>query len=124
MRSLDLQRRILKKSIYIHTKALKMIRQCEKKSRVIIVGRGAVADLRGGVRDARPPSGPKFLHIHAVFGKNWPNNRLASPLWGWHPILRGILDQPLGSCITHVVVVVKAGFLTAAHCLAKCFPQS
>ena len=30
----------------------------------------AVADLRGGARDARPPSGPKFLHFHAVFGKN------------------------------------------------------
>ena len=41
-----------------------------------------VADLRGGARDARPPSGPKFLHFHAVFGKNWPNNRLAPPLWG------------------------------------------
>ena len=35
---------------------------------------------KGGVRDARPPSGPKFLHFHAVFGKNWPNNRLAPPL--------------------------------------------
>ena len=30
----------------------------------------AVADLRGGARDARPPSGPKFLYFHAVFGKN------------------------------------------------------
>ena len=37
----------------------------------------AVADLR----DAHPPS-PKFLHLHAVFGENWPNNRLAPPLWG------------------------------------------
>ena len=44
----------------------------------------AVADLRGGARGTRaPPSGPKFLHFHAVFGKNWPNNRLAAPpLWG------------------------------------------
>ena len=24
--------------------------------------------------------GPKFLHFHAVFGNNWPNNRLAPPL--------------------------------------------
>ena len=40
----------------------------------------AVADLRGGARDTRPlPSGPKFLHFHAVFGKNWPNNRLVPP---------------------------------------------
>ena len=27
------------------------------------------------------PSGPKFLYFHAVFGKNWSNNRLAPPLW-------------------------------------------
>ena len=25
------------------------------------------------------PSGPKFLHFHAVFGKNWSNDRLAPP---------------------------------------------
>ena len=41
----------------------------------------AVADLRGGARDARPPSGPKLLYSHAVFKKNWPNNRLAPPFW-------------------------------------------
>ena len=39
-----------------------------------------MADLRGGARDVCPPSDPKFLHFHAVFGENWPNNRLASPL--------------------------------------------
>ena len=33
----------------------------------------------GGVRDADPP-GPKFLHFDAVFGENWPNNRLAPPM--------------------------------------------
>ena len=33
---------------------------------------------KGGARDV-PPPGPKFLHFHAVFGKNWPNNRLAPP---------------------------------------------
>ena len=32
-----------------------------------------------GTRDARPPSGPKFLHFYAVFGKSWPNNMLAPP---------------------------------------------
>ena len=37
----------------------------------------AVADLRGRVPCAT--HGPKFLHFHAVFGKNWPNNRLAPP---------------------------------------------
>ena len=49
-----------------------------------------VADLRGGARPLRPPSGPKFLYFHAVFGKNWPNNRLApSPL--------GLAPPPLGN---------------------------
>ena len=23
-----------------------------------------------------------FLHLHAVFSEIWPNNRLATPLWG------------------------------------------
>ena len=27
-------------------------------------------------------AGPKFLHFHAVFGKNWPNNRLAPNPFG------------------------------------------
>ena len=41
-----------------------------------------MADLRGrGTKDV-PPSVPKFLHFHAVFGKNWPNNRLALPPFG------------------------------------------
>ena len=35
-----------------------------------------------GARGTRDPLGPKFLYYRAVFGKNWPNNRLASPLWG------------------------------------------
>ena len=26
-----------------------------------------------------PPPSPKFLHFHAVFGKNWWNNRFAPP---------------------------------------------
>ena len=47
-----------------------------------------VADLRGGARDA-PPS-PKFLHFHAVFGKNWPNSR-------WAPPPLGLAPPPLGN---------------------------
>ena len=38
-----------------------------------------IGGSRGGARDAPPPPGPKFLYFHAVFGKNWPNNRLAPP---------------------------------------------
>ena len=49
-----------------------------------------MVDLRGGMRDACPHSGPKFLHFHAVFGKNWPNNRLV------HPPL-GLVPPPLGN---------------------------
>ena len=45
---------------------------------------------KGGTRDVHPPSGPKFLHFHAVFGKNWPNNRLACP-----PL--GLAPPPLGN---------------------------
>ena len=40
----------------------------------------AVVDLRGTRGMCAPPSGPKFLHFHAVFTKNWPNNRLVPPL--------------------------------------------
>ena len=39
-----------------------------------------VADLGLSVRDA--PPGPKILHFHTVFGKNWPNNRLTPPPLG------------------------------------------
>ena len=45
----------------------------------------------GGARGTRAtPSGPKFLHFHAVFGKNWPNNRLA-------PLPLGLVPPPLGN---------------------------
>ena len=47
----------------------------------------------GGARGTRPPS-PKFLHFHAVFGENRPNNRLAPPVWE-------ILDPPLKAILTH-----------------------
>ena len=50
---------------------------------------------KGGREGRAPPSGLKFLHFHAVFGKNWPNNRLAPPLWTWRPLLWEILDPPL-----------------------------
>ena len=34
----------------------------------------------GGIRGGEgAPRGPKCLHFHAVFGKHWPNNRLAPP---------------------------------------------
>ena len=41
-----------------------------------------------------PSSGPKFLHFHAVFRKNWPNKRLA-PLSGVRASSREMLDPPL-----------------------------
>ena len=52
----------------------------------------AVADLRGGARDARPPPGPKFFHFHAVFDQK---NRFAHPLRELAPPLGKILDPPL-----------------------------
>ena len=33
----------------------------------------------GGGHGRALPSDPKFLHFHAVFEKNWPNNRLVHP---------------------------------------------
>ena len=41
-----------------------------------------------------PPPQPKFLHFHAVFGKNWSNSILASPSRVGTP-LREIMDPPL-----------------------------
>ena len=39
-----------------------------------------MADLKGRGSEGRAsPFGPKILHFHAVFRKNWPNNRLALP---------------------------------------------
>ena len=45
----------------------------------------ALADPRGGARDARPPWGSKFFHFHAVFGKKLKNNSIFGswrPPWG------------------------------------------
>ena len=49
----------------------------------------AVADLRGGARDTRPPWGPKFFQFHAVFGKIWQNLMLAPPPGELAPPPRG-----------------------------------
>ena len=48
---------------------------------------------KGDTRDECSFSGPKFLHFHAVFGKNWSDNRLM-PHWGV-PLHWEILDPPL-----------------------------
>ena len=63
----------------------------------------ALADPRGGARDARPPWGSKFFHFHAVFGKNVKNN---SNFGSWRPPLGKILDPPLlwtpGPCMFNI----------------------
>ena len=53
---------------------------------------GISGGSKGGREGRVPPptSGPKFLHFHAVFGKDWPNNRLAPP-----PL--GLAPPPLGN---------------------------
>ena len=57
----------------------------------------AVADLRGGVRDARPPSASKFFQFHAVFGRIRQNCVFTPP-----PPLEGSRPPPLGkSWIRH-----------------------
>ena len=52
----------------------------------------SLADLGGGVRDARPPWASKFFRFHAVFGKIW---RVHAPPGGFTPPLGKILDPPL-----------------------------
>ena len=49
---------------------------------------------KGGGAPGMPPSRFKFFHFHAVFGKEFPNNRLGHPLRSWCP-LKKILDPPL-----------------------------
>ena len=39
----------------------------------------------GGRVPRDPLPGPKFLHFHALFGKNWPNVYVGAPLRGWRP---------------------------------------
>ena len=71
---------------------------------------------KGEHRGCVPPLGPKFLYFHAVFGKNWPNNRLAPFLGSWRSILGEILDLPLwmvvkecSGVLQRVVTDVKGG---------------
>ena len=49
---------------------------------------------KGGREGRMPPSGPKFLHFHAVYRKNWSNNRLAPPSGVGGPLWE-ILDPSL-----------------------------
>ena len=45
-----------------------------------LVGKCAVAALRGGGHEGRAPSwGSRFLQFHAVFEKMWQNRMLAPP---------------------------------------------
>ena len=46
----------------------------------------SVADLHRQTLEAHPLSRSNFLHFHAVFRKNWPSNRLASPFWAGCPL--------------------------------------
>ena len=61
----------------------------------VLVHNWSLADLGGGVRDARPPWASKFFRFHAVFGKIW---RVHAPLEGSRPPLGKILDPPLLIC--------------------------
>ena len=53
-----------------------------------------VADLHWIARDVPPP--PRAQNSFFIFGKNWPNNRLAPPPWELAPPGE-ILDTPLNS---------------------------
>ena len=64
-----------------------------KLQRVGYSGRSKGGDTLG----APSPYGPKFFKFHAVFWENLTNLYAGAPLLhGWHTLLRGILDPPLG----------------------------
>ena len=77
---------------------------------------GTSGGSKGGHEGRAPPPGPKFLHFHAVFGNNWPNNRLAPPLWAWHPLLWEILDPPLGTLSHQDWVGIPASYQDLMGC--------
>ena len=56
--------------------------------------------------------GPKFLHFHAVFGKNWPNNRLVPPPLGLAPLPLGNPRSVTG-CGTYGVFTLTVRFLVS-----------
>ena len=50
----------------------------------------------GGSKGVRPhPYGPKISQFHAVFQKFLAKSYVGSPVKGWRPLLRGILDPTL-----------------------------
>ena len=56
-----------------------------------------------------PPSGSSFFHFHAVFGKNWPKNRLMPPtLWA---------HTPLSGCSRCSQIMPSAKIWSCAHVL-------
>ena len=60
-----------------------------------------VTDL-GGEGGAKDALRLKFLHFHAVFGKNWSNNRLTPPSWVGAPVVN------LGSAtVYHAELCIK-----------------
>ena len=103
----------------------------QQKPTGLHVTQQALADTRGGARDARPPPwGSKFFHFHAVFGKNVKNN---SNFGSWCPPLGKILDPPLASvektvkqecipvgCITSAAVVMSLPECTGQE---ECLPR-
>ena len=73
----------------------------------VVHGTLPVADLGG-----RPPRPKIFSRFHSVFRKIWQNHML-TPLEGWRPLLRGILDPPL----------IALAFLLLVHYLVPSFTQ-
>ena len=59
-----------------------------------------VSDLHSKILDARPPFfRSNFLHFHSIFGKFWPNNRLALPFWGVAPSVKSWIRR----CLQYIV---------------------
>ena len=57
----------------------------------------------------------KFLHFHAIFGKNWSNNRLAPPLRGWCP--PPLLENPGSATAIHQILLQLV--LVTSHIIGR-----
>ena len=100
---------------------LSSVFDCSKRDTVylpVLSGTQCSGGSKGGRKGRAPPLDPKFLHFHAVFGKSWPNNRLASP-----PLR--LAPPPLGNpgSATAVYLLVLNGiqciclFLSGIQCI-------
>ena len=112
-------------SLYLVMNRKKMSRYDTQQQMIILITfntfhterfdrRAALADLGGGVRDARPPWASKFFRFHAVLGKIW---RVHAPPGGFTPPPR---ENPGSATVQdNLREAITAGIIVR---VTKCFP--